>query len=127
MSVASLAASLIRLAEGLRLSAYQDSGGVWTIAYGHTEGVKQGDTCTVAQAEAWLAEDAAPLFTLVADKPLVAAAAYVDFGYDCGYHSLQLVLGGTAQMGDYVHDRHGNVLAGLEARRGLELALIEAA
>ena len=40
--------------EGCRLTAYQDSGGVWTIGYGHTAGVYAGKTCTEAQAEAWL-------------------------------------------------------------------------
>lgn len=28
-----------------------------TIGYGHTRGVKMGDTCTMAQAEEWLAQD----------------------------------------------------------------------
>lgn len=31
--------------------------GIWTIGYGHTLGVKEGDTCTMAQALAWLSED----------------------------------------------------------------------
>lgn len=43
--------------EGLRLTAYQDQTGRWTIGYGHTAGVQAGDTCTQAQAEAWLVED----------------------------------------------------------------------
>lgn len=43
--------------EGVRLKAYQDQRGIWTIGVGHTEGVKQGDTCTFAKADAWLAED----------------------------------------------------------------------
>lgn len=43
--------------EGCKLLAYQDGGGVWTIGYGHTIGVKAGDTCTQEQAEAWLLQD----------------------------------------------------------------------
>jgi len=43
--------------EGCSLTAYQDSGGVWTLGYGHTAGVAQGMTCTQAQAEAWLTQD----------------------------------------------------------------------
>ena len=31
----------------------------WTIGWGHTAGVKEGDTCTVAQAETWLHDDMA--------------------------------------------------------------------
>ena len=43
--------------EGLRLTAYQDQAGIWTIAYGHIHGVSMGMTCTQEQAEAWLLED----------------------------------------------------------------------
>ena len=43
--------------EGLRLKAYQCSAGVWTIGYGHTKGVRKGDTCTEAEANQWLIED----------------------------------------------------------------------
>ena len=32
----------IKKFESCALDAYQDSVGVWTIGYGHTEGVKQG-------------------------------------------------------------------------------------
>src|SRR5690625_142505 len=51
------AIDLIKRWEGLRLAAYQDQAGVWTIGYGHTSGVRRGDTCTEAQAEAWLRVD----------------------------------------------------------------------
>jgi lysozyme len=43
--------------EGCWLAAYPDTGGVWTIGYGHTHGVHAGMTCTPEQAEAWLRED----------------------------------------------------------------------
>lgn len=54
--------NIIRQFEGLRLKAYDDGGGVWTIGYGtikYPDGraVKRGDTCTAAQAEAWLKSD----------------------------------------------------------------------
>ena len=41
---------LIESFEGLRLNSYQDSVGVWTIGYGHTQGVKQRQTITQPQA-----------------------------------------------------------------------------
>lgn len=44
--------------EGLRLEAYRDTVGVWTIGYGHTSGVQEGDTCSRMQAESWLQDDA---------------------------------------------------------------------
>ena len=43
--------------EGVRLKAYQDGGGVWTIGYGHILGVKSGDICSFDQADKWLSED----------------------------------------------------------------------
>lgn len=43
--------------EGVRLQAYQDQVGVWTIGFGHTRNVTSGMTCTPIQAEQWLLED----------------------------------------------------------------------
>ncbi len=123
---AQLAAALIRMAEGLRLTAYLDSGGIATIGYGHTTGVKLGDTCSVEQAEAWLTQDAAPLFSAVESKPTVVAAAYIDFSYNCGYTALMHVLSGNVALGSFIHDHLGNVLPGLVSRRALEQALIDA-
>lgn len=54
--------ALIRQSEGLRTTAYLDTGGVWTIGYGTIKypngtAVKKGDTCTQGQAELWLQND----------------------------------------------------------------------
>jgi lysozyme len=124
MNVATLAAALIASWEGLRLTSYQDSGGVWTVGFGHTNGVGPGASITPEIAAVWLAQDAAPLLEMVADMPLVAAAAYVSFGYNCGRGALQLVLAGKAELAHFVHDRHGNELQGLVRRRAAEAALI---
>jgi lysozyme len=43
--------------EALRLTAYLDEGGVPTIGWGHTRGVKLGDVITLQQAEDFLSED----------------------------------------------------------------------
>jgi len=48
---------LIRQFESCRLEAYKCPAGVWTIGYGHTAGVTQGQKITQAQAEAFLATD----------------------------------------------------------------------
>jgi len=48
---------LIKQVEGFRPSAYLDTRGIPTIGYGHTKGIRIGDTCTSAQAEAWLKFD----------------------------------------------------------------------
>lgn len=50
---------LIKEYEGCRLTAYQDSVGVWTIGVGHTNGVKEGDKITQAQADDFLKQDLA--------------------------------------------------------------------
>jgi lysozyme len=42
---------LIKRFEGLRLRAYRDIVGVWTIGFGDTENVRRGQTITVAEAE----------------------------------------------------------------------------
>jgi lysozyme len=55
--------ALIKQFEGLRLSAYLCPAHVWTIGWGHTAGVKPGDTVTEPQAEALLAADIAPIET----------------------------------------------------------------
>ena len=47
----------IARSEGCKLKAYRCPAGVPTIGWGHTRGVKMGDTCTQEQADAWLLED----------------------------------------------------------------------
>ena len=41
----------IKEREGLRLKAYQDGAGVWTIGYGSTDGVQAGDVISEAEAD----------------------------------------------------------------------------
>ena len=55
--------------EGLRLAAYQDGGGRWTIGYGHAEGVAEGDIWTEDQAMSALHLDVAAAATQL-DKAL---------------------------------------------------------
>lgn len=54
---------IIKKSEGLRLRAYPDPGSAngypYTIGYGHTKGVKKGDSITKAQAEELLRQDVA--------------------------------------------------------------------
>ena len=49
--------ALIKKFEGCELTAYQCSADVWTLGYGHTAGVSEGDTCTADEAETMLTED----------------------------------------------------------------------
>ena len=79
--------------EGVRLKAYQDSGGVWTIGYGHTKGVKPGMTITKEQADAYLEQDmkthvdaALDLYANHSDKTKMLAA---DLAYNAGIGAIQ--------------------------------------
>ncbi len=49
--------ALIKKFEGCELKAYQCSANVWTIGYGHTRGVKEGDEISADKAEYILLED----------------------------------------------------------------------
>ena len=52
---------LIKDFEGLRLGSYKCPAGVWTIGYGHTKGVKQGQVIDQMRADDYLVEDIAPI------------------------------------------------------------------
>lgn len=57
MQVSKKGISLIKKFEGCRLLAYQDSVGVWTIGYGHTQGISRNDKISQEQADAFLLHD----------------------------------------------------------------------
>ncbi len=48
---------LIKKYESCKLTAYKCPAGVWTIGYGHTQGVKQGDKIDQNQADKFLGDD----------------------------------------------------------------------
>lgn len=118
--------------EGCRLQAYSDTGGVWTIGYGHTQGVMEGMTCTREQALAWLEQDtreaAAAVNRLVTVQLKQAEFdALVDFVFNLGVgafarstllHDLNAgnLAAAAAQFPLWDHDA-GRVLAGLLHRR----------
>lgn len=125
--------------EGLRLTAYQDSVGVWTIGYGHTgDDVHPGLTITQQQASALLLKDVASAVADVnrlVNVPLTQNQfdALVDFVFNVGggnFASSTLLrnlnagnyAGAAAQFPRWVHA--GNqILPGLVTRRKAEQAL----
>jgi lysozyme len=126
--------------EGLRLTSYQDSVGVWTIGYGHTSGVAAGMTCTQEQADAWLAQDvegAAYVVNSVVTAPLNQNQfdALVDFVFNLGSGNFQSsTLLKYLNQGDYQdasgqfplwNHAGGVVVAGLTARRLAEQKLFD--
>jgi lysozyme len=144
---------LAKLMETLRLVAYPDPGPagveIPTIGYGHTRGVKMGDTCTEQQADAWLIEDMAIAAALVDGHfPAITQGqfdALTDFCFNVGPgipgkkdgliwlksgdHStlMKLTLAGRLQAAaDQLllwNKSGGVVMGGLTRRRGLERAL----
>lgn len=52
-----IASDFVKQFEGRELKAYRCNAGVWTIGYGHTKGVKEGDTISASEAEQLLVED----------------------------------------------------------------------
>ncbi len=80
--------------EGLRLEAYQDIVGVWTIGYGHTKGVKKGDKITKVKAMEFLKLDiksAVDDVKRVVKVPLTQGQfdALVDFTFNLGGGALE--------------------------------------
>jgi lysozyme len=124
--------------EGLRLEAYQDTGGVWTIGFGHTKGVKKGDKCTEAQALAWLKEDMAEAVKAVNDLVKVSITqqqfdALCDFVFNLGVNAFRnSTLLRLLNTGDYKSAYNqfarwkydnGRVIEGLVRRRKAEADL----
>ena len=138
MFISACGIALIEKFEGLRLKAYQDGAGIWTIGYGHTSGVKEGDTCTSAQADDWLDSDIAEAEHAVNGMVHVVMTqdqfnALVSFVYNLGPNALQgstllrLLNAGASALAaaEFLKWDHvaGIVSAGLLKRREAEQAL----
>lgn len=131
-------AELIKSFEGLELEAYLCPADVWTIGYGHTGNVKEGDSVTKAEAEALLEKDLAVFrngVTRAVKVPLNENqfGALVSFAYNLGIGSLQSsTLLKLLNAGDYAgaadqflrwNKSKGKVLTGLVRRREAERAV----
>ncbi|MEM8611518.1 MAG: lysozyme [Cyanobacteria bacterium P01_H01_bin.105] len=129
---------LIKSFEGLRLKAYQDAVGVWTIGYGTTRGVKPGQEISEAQAEALLKADLNRFEQAVNQAVRVSIndnqfAAIVSFTYNVGSGALRSStllrklnrrdIYGAANEFPRWNRAGGRVLAGLTRRRNAERAL----
>jgi lysozyme len=129
----------IKTAEGLRLTAYKDGGGVWTIGYGHTGAdVREGLTIPLSEAERLLTRD-----LRVAENHVNGAVqvkltqnqfdALVSFVYNVGGDAFRKsTLLKKLNAGDYLgaadqfprwNKDNGKVVDGLTNRRREERAL----
>ena len=88
MKASNILIAAIKRFESVRLTAYQDSVGIWTIGYGHTAGVKKGDRITQAQADAFLRDDLSQVESTANKLRNVSTQgrfdAVVDFIFNCG-------------------------------------------
>jgi lysozyme len=71
--------ALIKNFEGLRLDAYQDVAGIWTIGYGHIKGVHPGMHITSDQADQALRDDLDGTESVVESATMSAATSANQF------------------------------------------------
>lgn len=79
--------------EGFRPKAYRCPAGVWTIGYGHTDGVRSGQLITREEADRVLRADAAKAAAAVAELGVVETQgqldALTDFVFNLGVAALR--------------------------------------
>ncbi|MEL6938160.1 MAG: lysozyme [Cyanobacteria bacterium J06598_1] len=129
---------LIKSFEGLRLRAYQDAVGIWTIGFGTTRGVRPGMTISEDRAISFLQEDLARFEKSIQDGVKVAIndnqfSALASFTYNVGpgaFRSSTLLrklnqgdVRGAADELLRWDKAGGRALAGLTRRRKAERAL----
>lgn len=136
MEITEAGLNLIKQFEGCRLKAYQDSVGIWTIGYGHTKNVKEGQTITQAQADAFLMQDIATAEKAVNKLPYQLNpnqySALVSFAFNCGTGNLKKLTDNNnrnlAQISARIPNYNragGKILNGLTRRRAAEKALFD--
>lgn len=130
--------NLVKEFEGVYLYAYRDPVGVWTIGYGHTNGVYAGQSISQAQAEAFLQSDMAEFEGAVMSRVKVPITqnmfdALVSFSFNVGAGALGSsdllkklnagdYTGAANEFGRWVYGG-GQQLPGLVRRRAAEKKL----
>jgi lysozyme len=71
--------ALLKQFEGCQLTSYQDTGDVWTIGYGHIDGVVEGMTISQAQADQLLSADTLHTSSIATTLPAGIALAQHQF------------------------------------------------
>ncbi len=130
---------LIKSFEGLRLKAYRDAVGIWTIGYGTTRGVQPDMSISEAEAERFLQQDLTRFEQAICEAVTVPIndnqfSALASFTYNVGPGALR-----SSTLLKLLNARHdirgiadefprwnragGRVLEGLTRRRNAERAL----
>ena len=140
MNISQEGISLIKKFEGCELEAYKCAAGVWTIGYGHTKNVKEGDSITKEEAETLLVNelmDYCNYVDLYVKVPLKQNQfdALVSWTYNIGPTNLQSsTMLKFLNAGDYHliptqikrwNKAKGQVLEGLTRRREAEALMFE--
>lgn len=144
MHISDAGLSLIKSFEGLRLEAYPDpatGGDPWTIGYGHTGDVEQGQVITEAEADELLRQDVAQFEICVNGALQVPVTqsqfdALVSFAFNVGCRNLRNStllrklnasddVGAAAEFARW-NRAAGQVMAGLTRRREAERDLFMA-
>ena len=144
MDALELSVATIARFEGCRLQAYQDVAGIWTIGWGETAGVRQGQVWTQQQADSVLRQRVAQFLLAVLQRcpalrgaPPQRVAACVSLAYNIGAGAFgassvcrHIVAGNLAGAADsfLLWDKAGGrKVAGLARRRAAERILFLAA
>lgn len=132
MQISQAGIEAIKDYEGVRLKAYDDGVGVWTIGVGHIKGVRRGDEITMAQVDDFLRADLAEAEKTVSTRVVVPLTqgqfdALVSFVFNVGsgaFMASTLLKKLNAKDYDGAADEllrwnkaGGRVLAGLTKRR----------
>lgn len=131
MNLGSKGIELIKKYEGCRLEAYKCPSDVWTIGWGHTAGVYEGQIITQEEADRMFLEDV-KVYSNAVDKynskfnfTQNQFDALTSFCYNCGQGALDDVMSSgnvTGTMALYVNGG-GVKLPGLVRRRNEEIEL----
>lgn len=140
MQVSENGIKLTESSEGCQLRAYRDTGGVLTIGYGHTRGVRENQVIDQPTAESLLKHDMDYAVGIVNSHAMPCTTqgqfdALVDFVFNVGpsqflsSHLLKYHLAGdyaaaAAEFPKWQYD-NGKVEPGLVKRRAAEAALYE--
>ena len=138
MKISAEGLALIKKFEGLELTAYQCAAGVWTIGYGHTKDVQEGDEWSEAHADHMLEVELEEFEEYINDNVTVALSqnqfdALVSWVYNLGPANLKAsTMLKVLNSGDYEgvpaqiqrwNKAGGKVLEGLIRRRKAEALL----
>jgi lysozyme len=131
MEVSELGLQLTKDSEGLRLKSYRDTGGVLTIGYGHTGGVRPNQSITKEVADTLLKHDMQYATNFVNEHALPCTQgqfdALCDFVFNVGptqfikssllrYHKAGQYDKAAAEFPKWKYD-NGKVIDGLITRR----------